>query len=276
FTDLNFTNMKTFGEYTALSIDNRYKYLELKEKFELSRELSIASEIQKKLLLKKIPQILNLQISSYHNTAKGISGDYFDIFKISKNKTAIIMCDVAGKGIPAALIMVMIRTVVRVTAHTDHDAGTLLTSLNKNISGKVGADQYATMGIVIIDQNTGELTFSNASHLPLNIYSKENKRFREYLTEGIPIGVEKNTVYNQQAIKLKAGDIATLCTDGVTEARNKNGIEFSTDTLLQGIKKHSEKNAEEITEIIGNEMALFLRGSDLYDDQSLLIMKYKG
>lgn len=276
FTDLSFTNMKTFGEYTALSIDNRYKYLELKEKFELSRELSIASEIQQGLRLEKIPRFKNLQISSFHKTAKGISGDYYDIFRISETKTAVIVCDVAGKGIPAALVMVMIRTILRVIANPNSDAGTMLTMLNNTISGKVGTDQYATMGLMIVDTKTGELTFSNAADLPLNIYRQENKRFSSFNTEGLPIGVEKDTVYAQQTIKLTPGDIAAICTDGLTEARNIHGNEFSQTTLLKEIKKHSEKEANEITEIIGNEMDIFMRGSFLYDDQSLLILKYKG
>ena len=276
FSDLSFTNMKTFGEYTALSIDNRYKYTELKEKFELSRELSIATEIQQGLQLKKIPKYRNLQISSFHNTAKGISGDYFDIFNVSKSKTAVVVCDVAGKGIPAALVMVMIRTILRVIAQPDRDAGTMLTMLNSNISGKVGNDQYATMGILIIDNNTGELTFSNAAHLPLHIYRQETNRFANYNTEGLPVGIEKETIYTQQNLQLNPGDVAAICTDGITEARNIHGNEFSTKTLLREIKKYSENSADEITEIISKEMALFLRGSYLYDDQSLLIMKYEG
>ena len=276
FSDLSFTNMKTFGEYTALSIDNRYKYTELKEKFELSRELSIATEIQQGLQLTKIPKFEKMQISTYHNTAKGISGDYYDIFKISESKTAVVVCDVAGKGIPAALIMVMIRTILRVIAHPDRDAGTMLTMLNSNISGKVGNDQYATIGIMIVDTKTGELTFSNAAHLPLHVYRRENDRFANFNTEGLPVGVERETIYPQQSIKLNPGDIAAICTDGITEARNIHGNEFSTNTLLREIKKYSEKNANEITEIIGNEMEIFMRGSYLYDDQSLLVMKYEG
>jgi len=276
FTDLSFTNMKTFGEYTALSIDNRYKYNELKEKFELSRELSIATEIQQGLRLNKIPKFRNLEIGSYHKTAKGISGDYYDIFRISENKTAVIVCDVAGKGIPAALVMVMIRTILRVIAHPDKDAGGMLTTLNSTISGKVGSDQYATMGIMIIDSKKGELTFSNAADLPLNIYRQESGRFISFNTEGLPLGVQADTVYPQQTIKLNSGDIAAICTDGLTEARNINGTEFSMKTLLREIRKYSDKDAGEITEIIGNEMDIFMRGSSLYDDQSLLIMKYKG
>lgn len=276
FPDLSFTNMKTFGEYTALSIDNRYKYTELKEKFELSRELSIATEIQQGLRLTKMPRFKNMQVSAFHNTAKGISGDYYDIFKISEQKTAVVLCDVAGKGIPAALVMVMIRTILRVIAHPDRDAGTMLTMLNNNISGNVGSDQYATMGILIIDTKTGELTFSNAANLPLQIYRKENGRFDNFTTEGLPVGVEADSIYPQEIVQLNPGDIAALCTDGLTEARNIHGVEFSTVTLLREIKKYSENNADEITEIIGKEMDIFLRGSTLYDDQSLLLIKYEG
>lgn len=276
FPDLSFTNMKTFGEYTALSIDNRYKYTELKEKFELSRELSIATDIQQGLRLTRMPQFKNYDISTFHNTAKGISGDYYDVFKISERKTAVVVCDVAGKGIPSALIMVMIRTILRVIAHPDRDAGDMLTMLNNTISGKVGSDQYATMGILIIDTDTGDLTFSNAAHLPLNIYRKEEGRFENFNTEGLPVGVEPDTKYPQHHIQLNRGDIAAICTDGITEARNIHGTEFSTQTLLREIKKYSEMKADEITERIGEEMNIFLRGAYLYDDQSLLIIKYKG
>lgn len=276
FTDLSFTNMKTFSEYTALSLDNQNKYTELKEKFELSRELSIATEIQQGLRLKKLPRYKNLKLSSYNKTARGISGDYYDIFKISQNKTAVVLCDVAGKGIPAALIMVMIRTILRVIANAGRDSGTILDILNKNISGKVGNDQYATIGIIIINHNTGELTFSNAAHLPLHVYRKENKRFDTYDTKGLPIGVAKGVMYEQKKIQLYSGDIAAICTDGLTEARNINGQEFSTQTLLREIKKIAEMPVDEISEIIGKEMDIFLRDAPLFDDQTLLLMKYEG
>ena len=182
----------------------------------------------------------------------------------------------AGKGIPAALVMVMIRTILRVIAHPERDAGTMLTMLNSNISGKVGSDQYATMGIMIIDTNSGDLTFSNAANLPLHIYRKENKRFANFNSESLPVGVEMETIYPQQNIKLNQGDIAAICTDGITEAQNIHGQEFSMKTLLREIKKYADKDTDEITEIIGNEMEIFLRGSYLYDDQSLLLMKYEG
>ena len=101
FSEIDFNNVQTFADYATLTIDNLVKYIQLMERYQLEKEVGIAAQIQDRLLPKELPRLSNAEVKAFSNPLKGVSGDYYDIIKLSENKVAIIMCDVAGKGVPA-------------------------------------------------------------------------------------------------------------------------------------------------------------------------------
>ncbi|MDA3940172.1 MAG: SpoIIE family protein phosphatase [Spirochaetia bacterium] len=273
FTDMEFTNMKTFGDYAALTIDNMYNFTEAVQRREMERELRIASDIQKNLLPKKIPDIKGFSIGIYSEAARAMSGDYYDIYRLDKNKIALVICDVVGKGVPASLLMVMIRTIIRFISSPKRGADQILNVLNKGLTRRIGTDQYATLSLSVIDEDSGMIDFSNAGHSPMLYYNNKEGVFSSIDTKGLPVGVETEEIYVKKSIKLESNDIVILYTDGLPETRGEDGSLYSLDTLQKLIIKNKAKPVEKIVDIVENDIRQFKGSQDLVDDQTLLIVK---
>jgi sigma-B regulation protein RsbU (phosphoserine phosphatase) len=275
FTDLDFTHMRTFADYAALTIDNIFNYEELIEKREMHREIEIAANIQQGLLPGQIPDLRSVDITAFSQAARGISGDYYDIFTIQKGTLGVVICDVVGKGVPASLLMVMIRTIVRLISTPQRDPAQLLTFLNRGIIGRIGTDHFATLSFLRYDEEKREITYSNAAHPPMLIYRSEEDQFVEIDTPGLPIGVEEKERYQQRTLTLEPNDIVILITDGIPESRSEDGREYSLESLKDLIKRSKDKNAKTIQSLIQKDLERFVGDSEQHDDQTLVLLKMK-
>ncbi len=273
FTDVDFANMKTFGDYAALTIDNLYNFTEAVQRTEMERELKVAANIQKKLLPSQLPDIPHFSLGVFSQAAEMVSSDYYDVFKVGENRTAVVLCDVVGKGIPAALLMVMIRTMIRIVAPSAKDSDHLLRIINKGLRKKIGIDQYATMSVLFIDEKTGEISYSNAAHAPLLYFSRGENRFSRIDTSGLPIGVEPDEKYSKKLLALSKGDFLFLYTDGVMEARNDQGEMYSLEKLKTLIIRSKDFPAGKMADAIAKDINTFMNGTERRDDQTLLVLK---
>lgn len=273
FSDNDFIHLATFGEYAALTIDFVLTYMELLEKKEIEREIGIAADIQQKLLPKKLPKLRNAILEAYSVPAKGVSGDYYDAFQLKGDKVALVICDVAGKGVPAALVMVMIRSILHLIASSDREVSTILTWVNRGISGQIDIDHYATMSILTYDQKNSEVVYSNAAHHPMYVYRSATAQIETIDTEGLPIGIEKTTIYGQKKTKLSAGDIIILYTDGIIEAMNSKGEQYSAERFSQFVMENAHQAPKDILEALKKDLQGFVGNAKQHDDQTLLLMK---
>lgn len=273
FTDIDFNHIRTFSDYAALTIDNIYNYQDLIEKSELHREIRIAADIQKNLLPGTTPDTKGLLFAAFTEAARGVSGDYYDFFRLDKNKSAIVICDVVGKGVPASLLMIMIRTIIRLAASPRRNSAQILTILNRAIIGRTDADQFATMCFIIYDEFTKEVAYSNAAHAPLLHYQSRSGSFLEIDTPGLPIGIENAETYVQKVIVLDKNDMLVLYTDGITEARNLENKEYSQDSLQQVLLNGAHLTPEKLIASVRSDLNSFVREAPQHDDQTLLIMK---
>lgn len=273
FTDIDFNHIRTFSDYAALTIDNIYNYQDLIEKSELHREIRIAADIQKNLLPGTIPNTKGLLFAAFTKAARGVSGDYYDFFRLDKNKSAIVICDVVGKGVPASLLMIMIRTIIRLAASPRRSAAQILTILNSAIIGRTDADQFATMSFIIYDEFTKEVAYSNAAHAPMLHYQSRSGNFIEIDTPGLPIGIESTETYVQKVIVLDKNDILALYTDGITEARNIESKEYSQDSLQRVLLNDAHLGPDKLIASVRSDLNSFVGDSRQHDDQTLLIMK---
>jgi sigma-B regulation protein RsbU (phosphoserine phosphatase) len=275
FSLREFEYLKVFASLTSVSIDNLFSYLELIEKSEVEREVEIASEIQRKLIPKKLPSVRRASLSAFSVPAKGVSGDYLDFIRLNRSKLGIVVSDVAGKGIPAAMVMIMIRSLFNLIASPDRTASAVLTLINRGIIGTIDIDHFATIGFLVYDQETREMVFSNAAHLPLQVYRCGSGQFLQVDTEGLPIGIDRKTVYTQKGMVLETGDIVLLFTDGITEAMNADGSLYGMERLRGVVEKHAHAQPEEIVRMVRSDMKKFAAGSEIRDDQSMVVMKIR-
>ncbi len=275
FTDIDFSHLKTFSDYAALTIDNMFNYQELVNKSELYREIKVAADIQKNLLPVRIPDSKILDVSAFSRAAKGVSGDYYDVFRLTEDKVAVLICDVVGKGVPAALLMVMIRTIIRLVASPARNSEEILTILNRGITSRIEVDQFATMSIIIFHEETGEVEYANAAHSPLLHYRKRLRKFTEVDAPGLPIGIESKEHYKQELFETEKGDILVFYTDGITEARNAEHDEYSQFSLQRVIKNNAGLSAARLVDLVKKDLGNFVGLTAQHDDQTIIVMKIK-
>jgi sigma-B regulation protein RsbU (phosphoserine phosphatase) len=273
FDERDFQHLTTLAEYASITIDNIYTYTEVLEKREIEREVDIAAQIQQKLLPASLPELATASLAVFNQPAKGVSGDYYDVFRLEQDKLGMAICDVAGKGIPAALVMVMIRSILHLIVSPARDAAATLNWINRGITGRIDLDHFATVAYLIYDQKLREIQYSNAAHLPLLVYKHKSGTSFKVDTAGLPIGVERDTHYEQKRFPVEKGDLVMLYTDGILEAMNPAGQQYG----LGGLKRMVEKNAvlppAELVACIREDLRRFVGTARQHDDQTLLVMK---
>lgn len=275
FTQAEFKLAQTLAEQAAVTLNNFRLYNELLAKQREERELEIAGEIQRQLLPKKYPAIENVELFGFSKPAKGVGGDYYDFLNFGNRRLGVIMADVAGKGVPAALVMVMIRSILRSVARHNIAPAQIVTFLNKMIAGEVSQERYATMFYYLLDIPTNKLFFTNAAHGPLLVYRKKQDKFEMLDTPGLPVGIVKEQQYTQSNIVLQSGDITVLYTDGITEARNEKKEEFGLERVQSIIKENADKSAQDIGNRLKQSLDEFVGDAPQHDDQTIVILKIK-
>ncbi len=248
------------------------KSLVEKERFE--EQLEIARNIQVNLLADKFPEIDGIEIDAYYKAAKGVGGDYYDIIHVKEeNKIGAIIADVSGKGVPAALVMVMIRTVFHSTFRFVKKTNEAIVNINTGISGRLTGDKFATMFFLIYDYKNGIMEYTNAAHSPLIVYRSKTDEILELDTEGIPVGVDVSAQFGTKSIKLMDGDILVTFTDGITEAMNIKEEMYKSERLKAAIKRNAKLSASEIVKNIITEIDAFVGEAPQHDDMTLLVIK---
>ncbi len=273
--DLFYPVAVSFGVYLGGTF-NRY-LIEQRKRLLMDQELAIAKKIQLDFLPQSVPQIEGVEISSFISTAKAVGGDLYDFAEIKydgERKLGIMIGDVSGKGTPAALFMARSIADFRHFAHNRVLPSDVLSDLNAQIALNYKSDLFITMFYMIYDDSKKMLTFSNAGHLPA-IWLKADGAFEFLKTEGMPLGLVDTERYSDATIKLTSGDTIILYTDGVTEARNQNKEEFTSERLNEVISKNSRLSCQQMTDAIKSRLSRFVGATPQYDDCTLVIIKIK-
>jgi sigma-B regulation protein RsbU (phosphoserine phosphatase) len=185
------------------------------------------------------------------------------------------MADVAGKGVPAALVMVMIRSAMRTIAKTDSEPREVVAAINRAIAGEVTQERYATLFMAIFDVHTGLLHYTNAGHGPMLVYRAATDSFELLDTAGLPVGIARETEYGQDDTVMSPGDLAVLYTDGITEAMNSRHEEYSLARLKEDLRKFRDLPAREVAEKILENVSVFTGDEPQHDDETILVVKMR-
>ena len=238
----------------------------------MEREVDIAAQIQQRLLPAKLPRLPRASLAVHSLPAHGVSGDYYDAIPLDGDRVALVICDVAGKGIPAAMVMVMIRSIVHLLVGPGRDAAGILTGINQGITGRIDIDHFATIGVLVYDQTRREAQYANAAHLPLMVFRRRTATLHKLDASGLPIGVERDACYEQKHFTVEPGDCLVLCTDGIVEAMNPDGQQYSLGRLKTVIERGAGPQAEKLVEEIRSDVARHVGAARQHDDQTLLLL----
>jgi len=275
FDERDFDRLKLLADFGSIAVANSFSFLEAAEQSDIDREAAIAEGIQRTLSPSKIPDVGPLTFSAFTDPARGVCSDYYDVIRTGSDRCVVAMGDVAGKGVAASLVMVMMRSILQLITNSTKDTATLLTWVNRGIAGKIDMDHFATLGLISIDASSGELEFANAAHQPVLIYRKDSDAIETVDIKSIPIGVERATQYAAKRFKLRTGDVLVLYTDGIVEAMNENGKQFGRKNLGSAILRSRDLAASKIAEAIRDDVREFAGRARRHDDQSVLVVRAK-
>jgi len=243
-----------------------------KERYE--EQLEIARAIQVNLLPEKFPELNEISIAAFYKAAKGVGGDYYDVMHLKdKNKISSIIADVSGKGVPAALVMVMIRTIFHSTSKFVNTPDMAIAGINSGVTGRLSADKFATVFAFHYNYKTGVMEYSNGAHNPLLVYKAKTGEILELDTEGVPVGITEDAKFGLKTLQLENNDIMVMTTDGITEAMNINQEMFRASKLKEVIKKNASLSATEIKDSIIKDVDAFVGDAEQHDDMTLVVFK---
>ena len=230
--------LQTLADQASLSINNALLTVEVAAQERLRRDLQIARDIQQRLLPEHCPIVEGFQIAARGTSAMEVGGDYYDFFWVDEDHLGIVVADVSGKGVYAALVVAMIRSAFRIQAPNNYDVRDVLARVNTFISEDLRRDMFVTCVYGILEVSTKKFTWSRAGHETL-LFAHSDHTVEMLSPEGFPLGIigapEFSDFLEIETIQMKPGDRLLMFTDGLTEAMNSSGEEFGMDRVLESL-----------------------------------------
>jgi sigma-B regulation protein RsbU (phosphoserine phosphatase) len=269
---------RTFNKMTAdLEVSIETSTRERAEKERIGAELNVAKDIQVSMLpclFPAFPHRTEFDIYASMQPAKEVGGDFYDFFLIDDNTLAAVIADVSGKGVPAALFMVIAKTLIKNNAQSGKSPKEVFEIVNNLLCENNEASMFVSAILGYLDIPTGKFTFVNAGHNPPLL--RTNGRFNWLKTEpDLVLAVMENISYKQHEITLNRGDELFMYTDGVTEAVNNKGDLFNNQRLLEVANNYLDLSLREFIVSIKCEVDKFADGAEQADDITMLALKMK-
>ena len=233
------------------------------------KDLERAREIQESLLPREIPQLPGFEVATAWSPARMVGGDYFDVLRLGKDRLAICIADVVGKGVSAALLMANIQAMVRAFARDSESPAGMCNRVNAVLCGNIAADKFVTFFYGVLDADKRTFEYCSAGHpTPMLVSPGSMQRLRG---GGAVLGVFPAWKYEDSVVNLSRGDRLVLFTDGITEATGVLGEEFGEDGLAAFAKANSGNSAIELNRLVLAQVTDFC-GSKFQDDATLLVI----
>ena len=250
------------------------------EKERIGSELRMARGIQEAMLpgtFPPFPDCLALDIYASMDPAKEVGGDFYDFFFVDPDHLAMVIADVSGKGVPAALFMMIARTIIKNCAMLGKSAAQILEDANRALCSENRMEMFVTVWIGILDITTGQIVMGNAGHEDPVIYrSREEKWERQKDRHGFVLGGFDDICYQEKEILLQRGDKLFVYTDGVPEACNREGEFFGMERLLQALEPAAPGTPRDVVLSVREAVNSFAEQAEQFDDLTMLCLEYKG
>jgi serine phosphatase RsbU (regulator of sigma subunit) len=243
----------------------------LREKEALEREVAIAREVQRELLPREFPRLSGLEVAGVCLPAVGVGGDYFDFLALPEDRLGLVVADVSGKGIPAALLMAGLQASVRSVSLSGCGAAEVNRRVNALLYDTTSEARYATLFFALYDPHGREIHYSNAGHLPPILLGPSGA---VRLTQGgLPLGLFGESVYGEGRRAMAPGDLLVLCTDGLLEAPDPTGLEFGEGRLVEILERTRGVDLAEILDRVVREVQEWTRHGPQHDDVTVVLAR---
>ena len=259
------------GTYDRMRRQIEASYRVLRERDALEREMNVAREVQSELLPGAAPRCEGLELAGVCRPAIAVGGDYYDYLEQAAGRSGLVIADISGKGVPAALLMASLQASVRSLFSNVTDPGQLQQRLNDALCRSSSSARYATAFVADFDPATRRLTYSNAGHLPALVI-RGDQTF-QCDKGGVPIGLFQGVTYETGALTLAPGDLLALYTDGVSEAPASGGEEFGADRLASLLQNHRDRPLDEIIQAVLDALRDWSGPVAAHDDVTLVLAR---
>ncbi len=239
----------------------------------LLQELELAAQVQRLFLPMGRPAIAGLEIAGMMQPARVVSGDYYDYTSLDAHTIQIVVADVAGKGVPAALLMSATAAAMRLEANHDRNMLELVGRLNTEIHSVAGDERYVTLLLAELDTQKRTVRYVNCGHNPGLLFRAKTGTVTRMNSSCPPIGIFLDEHCELASAYLNAGDVLVFYTDGVTEAQNQFGEEFGLERLSAVVCRGSSMSAEGLMNDIFRSAANFCSEVGFHDDVTILVVK---
>jgi sigma-B regulation protein RsbU (phosphoserine phosphatase) len=276
FTERDERLLAAMATQAAISIENARLYAQEMQQQLVLQELATARSIQASFLPQSLPQHDGWEIAADWHPMREVAGDFYDLYTLPDGRLALVIADVSGKGVPAALFMALSVTVLRFAMYLNFGPAELLHRANQAILASQGSRMFTTAFVGYLDLETGALDYASAGHNPPLLYRQDADKCEYLAAPGVAMGLFENAAYVERTTTLRPGDLLALYTDGITEAIDAQEREFGPERLEALIVEQKSCPASELAEHILHAAADFGQAVGTMDDETLLLVKRRS
>jgi phosphoserine phosphatase RsbU/P len=274
FTEDHKRTITTLAAQVAIALENARLYEQIaKQEQRLERDLALARELQFRLLPQKNPKLENLEVAAKFVPARAIGGDLYDFLNYSLSRLGIVVGDVSGKGAPAAIYAALVSGIIRSHAPIEPGPAEMLSAVNNSLGERRIEGQYVSIIYSVWDDERRTLHVAN-SGLPRPLYCHDGK-IEPIEASGLPLGLFDDADYEEYTFHAKPGDMFVFLSDGILDARNRNGDMFGRGRVEEVVKTCTDKTAECVVTSLFKAVAKFAAKVESFDDQTVVAIKVK-
>jgi serine phosphatase RsbU (regulator of sigma subunit)/anti-sigma regulatory factor (Ser/Thr protein kinase) len=274
FTAAHVNVIHTFADFLAIQIVNaRLRDEQINHRL-VTHELEIARGIQRALLPKQLPQLRGFGLAGFCESARHVGGDFYDAVQVDEDSALLVIADVMGKGVPAAMFAAILRSVLRGVPELVKQPAALMSRVNQTLFDELSeVEMFITVQLAFVYAPTRELILASAGHCPALLVSPQTRKPKLISPEGMPLGILRDTIFTETKLNLAAQCQLLLYTDGLTEARNAAGEMFGHERLENWASQNpSAANADELKNSLALQLSDFQEQAAPKDDQTFLIL----
>ncbi len=272
FLEADRRTLGLFANQAAIALENAHLHQQALEKERLEREMELAAEIQQRLLPKTTPSLSGFEVVGWNRPALQVSGDYYGFVALGGGRTGLVVADVTGKGMPAALLVSTLHSALRLLLDGTELSQGNFCQLNEHIVDSSSPNKFITLIMVEVEPESGSLRFLNAGHNP-GLLVRGDGSVTQLKAGGMPLGLLPGSSYTTDAVDMGNGDLLCLYSDGITECESPTEGEFGLERLQELLLAAAEQPLDEVLERIESTMVEFAAGQPQGDDQSVVLLR---
>lgn len=261
-----------FANQAAIALENAQLHRQALEKERLEKELELAADIQGRLLPTVVPMVDGYELIGWSRSARLVGGDYYNFLPMPEGKLGVVVADVSGKGMPAALMVSTLHSALGLLLDRVDIGADLISRLNRHIAISSAPNKFITLLIVELDPEQATLKYVNAGHNPA-LLVRQSGGVQKLETTGMPLGIFENSLYEADSTHMDPGDLLFMYSDGITEAESPEDEEFGMGRLIDLLRRHQEQTLTELVQTVDERVTAFAAGRSQGDDQTVLTVR---